>query len=107
MGNVTYVDAVVIFQLVFFIPCLLVSIYNSLKHGAMKSSRWFFLTIFCLIRIIGAAARIATIVSPNNTTADTIALVTSILGLLASLHGFAGIDLSNVSQTSAYLHGLC
>jgi hypothetical protein len=47
----------------------------------MKSSGWIFLTVFCLIRIIGAAAQIVTIVSSRDATADTIALVTSVLGL--------------------------
>ncbi|KAK4550437.1 hypothetical protein LTR36_000015 [Oleoguttula mirabilis] len=91
MGHVTYPDGVAIFQLVYYSPCLFSSIYIAWKHGAMKSSGWIFLAIFCLIRIVGSTARIATIVNPDAKTAYTIALITSVLGLSPLLMASLGL----------------
>ncbi|KAK5128948.1 hypothetical protein LTR85_000281 [Meristemomyces frigidus] len=91
MGHVTYLDGVAIFQLVYYSLCLFSSVYIALKHGAMKSSGWIFLAIFCLIRIIGSAARIATIINPDAETAYTIALITSVLGLSPLLMASLGL----------------
>lgn len=81
MGHFTYADTIAIFQLVYYSPCLFGSIFVAGRHGAMKSSGWTFLTIFCIVRIVGAAARIATIDNPTSKNAYTIALVCSVLGL--------------------------
>ena len=91
MGHFTYADAIAIFQLVYYSPCLFGSIFVAGRHGAMKSSGWIFLTIFCIVRIVGAAARIATIDNPTSKNAYTIALVCSVLGLSPLLMASLGL----------------
>jgi hypothetical protein len=81
MGHITDEDAIAIFELIYYSPCLFGSLFVAFRHGAMKSSGWIFLTIFCLVRVIGSAARIATITHPTSKDAYTIALVTTALGL--------------------------
>jgi len=56
-----------------------------------KSSGWISLAIFCTIRLIGAAAQLATINNPTDKTALTTALITSILGLSPLLVATSGI----------------
>ena len=91
MGHFTYADAVAVFQLVYYSPCLFGAIFVTSRHGAMKNSGWIFLTIFCIVRIVGASARLATITSPNSNTAYTIALVCSVLGLSPLLMASLGL----------------
>jgi hypothetical protein len=91
MGKITYSDGVAIYELVYYSPCLATSLSVVLRHGPTKESGWIFLTTFCLIRIIGAAARIATIVHPGIKTAYTIAVVTSLLGLSPLLMASLGL----------------
>jgi len=89
MAAITYNDGIAIGRLVYFTPALLISIFLCLRHGFMKSSGWFFLVTFCLIRLIGSGAQLATINNPFDSTAYTISLVSSIMGtsplLLSSL----------------------
>lgn len=91
MAKVTYADAIAIYQLVFYAPALVFSIFVAGKHGAMKSSGWVLLTIFCIIRIVGASARIATITSPTTSNAYTVALICSVLGLSPLLMASLGL----------------
>lgn len=91
MGKVTYADGIAIYQLIFYSPAFLASIYVATRHGAMKSSGWILLTIFCIIRIVGSSARIATITNSSGTTAYTIALVCSLLGLSPLLMASLGL----------------
>jgi prolipoprotein diacylglyceryltransferase len=89
--TVTYPDGVSIYELIFYTPCLLMSLFIVLKHGVKKSSGWIFLVTFCMIRIIGAAARVDTIWHPDSHDAYTVALVTSILGLSPLLMASLGL----------------
>lgn len=91
MTKLTYADAVAIYELVFYSPALIFSIFVAGKHGAMKSSGWVFLTIFCIIRIVGSAARITTITNPTSNDAYTIALICSVLSLSPLLMASLGL----------------
>lgn len=91
MGHITYDDAIAIFQLVYYTPCLLGSIFVAARHGATKTSGWIFLTIFCVIRLVGAGSRIATISDTSSDTPYTIALVCSVLGLSPLLMSSLGL----------------
>jgi hypothetical protein len=81
-------DGVSILKLIIYSPNLFATLYVCWRHGFMKNSGWIFLSIFCIIRIIGASAQLASI-SSSSTTPYTIAAVTDALGLspllLASL----------------------
>ncbi len=77
----TYADGVAVAEVAYYVPALLVSLYITSKHGFSKGSGWIFLTIFCIIRIVGSAAQLATINKTDPQTAETIALVCAVLGL--------------------------
>jgi hypothetical protein len=91
MTTITYADGVAIYKLIYYVPALLASVFVSYKHGFTKGSGWIYLTIFCLIRIIGAASQLATIDNSNPKTPETIALVTAVLGLSPLLLATLGI----------------
>jgi hypothetical protein len=88
MAVVTYQDGIAIWKLIYYTLCLGASIKVSWRHGFGKNSGWIYLAIFSSIRIVNASAQIATITSTSSTT-ETIAIVTTFLGLspllLASL----------------------
>lgn len=91
MAEVTYPDGIAIFKLIYYSPALLASIYAVHKHGFSRGSGWIFLTIFSVIRIIGAGAQLATINNSHPDTAETIALITAVLGLSPLLLSTLGI----------------
>lgn len=81
-------DGVSILKLIIYLPYLFASIFVCFRQGFMKGSGWIYLSIFCLIRIIGASAQLASINS-QSTTPYTIAAICDAIGLspllLASL----------------------
>jgi hypothetical protein len=91
MTHVTYADGIAIFEIVYYAPSLLGSVIVAGRHGTMKSSGWIFLTIFCIVRIVGASAHLATITKPNSSTTYTISLVCSVLGLSPLLMASLGL----------------
>ncbi|KAJ9613559.1 hypothetical protein H2200_003501 [Cladophialophora chaetospira] len=91
MTQFTYPDGVAVCKLIYYSPALIASLYVSSKHGFHRGSGWIFLTIFCIIRIIGAAAQLATIGKSNPHTAETVALLTAVLGLSPLLLATLGI----------------
>lgn len=88
MGTVTYSEGIAIGKVVYYAPAFFACIFVCARHGFMKSSGWFFLVTFCLTRLIGSCAQLATIDHPDKTAA-TIALVCTLMGttplLLSSL----------------------
>jgi len=91
MGHFTYSDGIAVWKLVFFSPALLISGYVAARHGFAKSSGWIYLTIFCIIRIVGAAAQLTLISNPTSEGAQTTALICSILGLSPLLLSSLGL----------------
>ena len=86
--TIDFRDGVSILKLVIYTPYLFASIYVCFRMGFMKGSGWIYLSIFCLLRIIGASAQLASI-SSHSTTPYTIAAICDAVGLtplfLASL----------------------
>ena len=91
MTQITYADGIAIWKLVYYSPALLASLHVSYKHGFQKGSGWIFLTIFCVIRLVGASAQLATINNSHPHSAETVALVTAVLGLSPLLLATLGI----------------
>ncbi|KAI1608210.1 hypothetical protein EDD37DRAFT_613358 [Exophiala viscosa] len=91
MVHITYSDGVSIGRLAYYVPALFVSVVVIAKHGARRSFGWIFLTLFCLIRIIGSAAQLDTINNNNPKTPETIALICTVLGLSPLLLSTLGI----------------
>lgn len=90
-SDITYSDGVAIAEVVYYAPALPLALYVAYKHGFSRSSGWIFLTVFCIIRIVGAGAQLATIGNPSNDTPYTIALICTVLGLSPLLLSTLGL----------------
>jgi hypothetical protein len=81
-------DGVSIYKLVIYIPYLFASIFVCSRHSFRQCSGWIYLSLFCLISIIGASAQLASINS-HSTLPSTIAAICDVVSLspliLASL----------------------
>ena len=53
-------------ELAIFSPLLLLTLFVIYRHGIHRQSGWIYLSIFCLIRIIGGALGIAAARNPSN-----------------------------------------
>ena len=78
---INYQDGIAILQLIIYIPCLFVAVLLTFRHGLRKSSSWYFITFFTLIRIVGACCLLATISWPRNIGLHTTAIICSAIGL--------------------------
>lgn len=83
-------DILSVAKLVIYVPLLFGAAFVCYRHGIRKNSCWIYLAIFCLVRIVGAAATLYTI-SSTSTTAYTISAVCSVLGLSPLLMATLGI----------------
>ena len=88
--TIDYRDGVSILKLIIYLPYLCASIYVCYRHGFRKNSGWIFLVIFCILRIVGSCAQLATI-SSTSTTPYTIAAVTDSIGLSPLLLSSLGL----------------
>lgn len=90
-------DGVSIYKLVIYIHCLFASIFVCLRHSFRQCSGWIYLSLFCLISIIGASAQLASINS-HLTSPSTIAAICDVVSLspliLASLGLISRADYS-------------
>ncbi|KAK4695868.1 hypothetical protein P7C71_g1957, partial [Lecanoromycetidae sp. Uapishka_2] len=59
-------ESLAIAELVIYPPILLANIFVLLRHGFNRQLGWIFLTIFCIIRIIGAGFGVAAGIKPND-----------------------------------------
>lgn len=68
MGAINYRDGVSIGELVVYFPALAIAILLGVRHGFGRSSGWFYLILFSLVRIVGACFQLATISKPTDST---------------------------------------
>jgi len=66
MAPLTELNKVSIAQIVVYTPALAVAVLLAIRHGFGRSSGWFYLILFSLVRILGAALQLATINDPSN-----------------------------------------
>jgi hypothetical protein len=78
---INYQDGIAILQLIIYIPCLFVAVLLTFRHGLRKSSSWYFITFFTLIRIVGACCLLATISRLRSIGLHTTAIICSAIGL--------------------------
>lgn len=90
MSRIGYGEGIAIAQLVFYIPFLILTLLVAFKHRK-TSFAWFLLAAFCLIKIIGASARVDTVDHPRSNTAWTIALICGVFGLNPLLMATLGV----------------
>ncbi|KAJ4400377.1 hypothetical protein N0V91_008733 [Didymella pomorum] len=99
-------DTIALIDLIFFSPCLLLSVFVCFRHGFSKSSGWLYTLILCLVRIIGG---ICQFVSHSDQSAgliqtililDSVGLAPLLLATLGLLSRF--IDFVNASSASRF-----
>jgi hypothetical protein len=71
--------------LVYFIPVLPLAIWVCVKQGFGRHGGWLYLLSMSIVRIVGAALRIAADNSPNNVGLATGAIILSSIGLVPLL----------------------
>lgn len=59
-------ESLAIAELVIYPPILLANIFLLFRHGIRRQAGWIFLTIFCIIRLIGAGFGIAAAKNPDD-----------------------------------------
>lgn len=91
MGHFTYSDGVATAKLVYYTPALIASVLVAFRHGFRKSSGWIYLTIFCVIRIVGSVAQLILISNPTSDGASTTALICAVFGLAPLLMASIGL----------------
>jgi len=100
--TITYHNGVSITEIVVYVPCLLIAILVSIRHGFGRNSGFIFLIVFCLARIIGPCMQLATISQPKNTSLYTGSAILQNVGFspleLASL-GLLSRALENINKS--------
>jgi hypothetical protein len=67
MAPLTELNKISIAQVIVYTPALAVAVLLAIRHGFGRSSGWFYLIIFSLVRILGGALQLATINDPSQT----------------------------------------
>jgi len=53
-------------ELIVYCPSIILAIYTNYRHGFMRPLGWFYLGLFCAIRIASAAMEIVSARNPQN-----------------------------------------
>ena len=78
--GLSYRGGIAVLQLVVFIPCFPIAVFLGFRHGFGRSSGWYFLIIFTLLRIIGAILYLIDEFHPSKNVLIG-ALVCSLIGI--------------------------
>lgn len=84
-------EVVSIVSLAIYVPLLFPTIYLVIKHGSSRSSGWFYLILFCLLRVIGSAVSIYAALNPSDVTAVTWGIAISGVALSPLLWASMGL----------------
>jgi len=79
--TINYRDGIAIGELVVYFPALAIAVLLAIRHGFGRSSGWFFLIVFTLVRIVGACFQLATINDPTNISLYTGVAILENVGL--------------------------
>ncbi|KAH8897169.1 hypothetical protein GQ53DRAFT_742997 [Thozetella sp. PMI_491] len=81
MAALSIRDRISIAEICFYAPILLASLFLFIYHGLRRNTAWFFLIVFSLIRISGAALQLETIQQPFSIPIYTGALILQNIGI--------------------------
>jgi len=82
---------IAIAEICVYAPIFLLTLVTVFRHGMGKQLGWIYLTIFCLIRLVGAGFKIASDNDPTNTTDLEWATILSSIGLSPLLMASLGL----------------
>ena len=91
MADLSFRDAVMILQLVFYTPALVASILLTVRHGVWRRSGFIYLVLLALVRINGACMMLATILHPYSIVLYTGAGILNSIALSPLLLSTAGL----------------
>lgn len=66
MAQLSELNRISIAQICVYVPSLAVAVILAMRHGFGRSSGWFYLILFSIIRILGGALDLATMNDPTN-----------------------------------------
>jgi len=84
--------------MVIYPPLLLANTFVLFRHGIHRQSGWIFLTIFCIIRIIGAGFGIAAALHPDHISDYEWSAIMGSIGISPLLLATMGL----LKRTSVY-----
>jgi len=82
---------IAIAEICVYVPVFLLTLITVFRHGIGKQLGWIYLTIFCLIRVVGAGFKIASDNNPTNSTDLEWATILSSIGLNPLLMASMGL----------------
>jgi hypothetical protein len=91
MSKFSYSDGVAVWRLIFYTFALVCSILVSWRHGFGKNSGWIYLSLFSALRIINSSAELATLSPSDNSKVESVAVITSFMGLSLLLLAALGL----------------
>jgi len=59
---------IAIAEICVYVPIFILTLITVFRHGAGRQLGWIYLTIFCLIRLVGAGFKFANDNNPTNST---------------------------------------
>jgi hypothetical protein len=89
--TLTYSNGISIGEIICYTPCLVIAVYLMFRHGFGKAAGWYFLVMFSLARILGAAFQLATINNPTSVQLHTGAAILTSVGFSALLLATLGL----------------
>ncbi|GKZ33168.1 hypothetical protein AbraIFM66950_002954 [Aspergillus brasiliensis] len=87
-------QALCIVIIIYFFPALFVAAWLCRLHGFGKQLGWLYLTLLCLVRVVGSALRIASEINHNTSTSmaadviSSVGIMTLLLGMLELIDHF-------------------
>ncbi|MCJ1283119.1 hypothetical protein MMC26_002446 [Xylographa opegraphella] len=97
-------EVIAILELCIYIPIFPLALIVIIRHGWKKQLGWIYLVIFCLVRIVGAGFKIASVKYPDNGTDLEWSAILQSVGLSPLLMATMGLlkrITDEVSQTTA------
>jgi hypothetical protein len=82
---------IAIAEICVYVPVFLLTLITVFRHGTGRKLGWIYLTIFCLIRLVGAGFKIASNNDPTNSTDLEWATILTFVGLNPLLMASLGL----------------
>lgn len=100
---VSFAEGISIAELCVYIPILILTLIIIFRHGFQRQLGWIYLSIFCLIRLIGAGFKISSVHNPANKTDTEWAAILNSVGLSPLLMASLGLLKRITDQCSTHV----
>jgi hypothetical protein len=100
---VAFGEVVSVLELIVYIPIFLATLFIIFRHGFKRQLGWIYLTLFCLIRVVGAGFKIASVHNPTNVTDAEWGAILNSVGLSPLLLASMGLLKRVTDQVSTHI----